>query len=362
MPPRVTTDPYDPRFPHGTTVGYSRRCRCDGCMLAQSRRKKAGDLGRARGAGPMMDKAPVVAHLRELLADPRVSKTGIARVADVHRGSLHFILTNPGPTCERGAGQRLLAVTADAAATHATMKGVTGGDVGVPVERPRDLVRQLQAHGWPIVDLARMLGYAPTVTSLPFLGRSQARMSTPKFARIQALHRQLQHRPGPCDKARAAARALGYYPPACYDDDGTLIPGVVRRMDVVADDARRGDKVKLDTERQAVLRLETLRLTLAGLPASEIGARLRIHGDSVSRLRTELKMRWAFDQEVNQVNPRPGQDWQLARCREAVAVYASGVAAADEVWVDLTAHLAQYRLGLDLAAAAAAQHGQAAAA
>lgn len=334
------TDPYDPRYPHGKKLGYSRRCRCDGCRHANHKHDVMRQLADARGAGPRVPAAKVRAHVRALLAHPDITYAALSRASGCGPDTIRRLMTeNSTGRCERRVADALLAVTKQSALAAVSE---------VPAEPARVLLRRLQAHGWPLRELAARVGQASQPAPTFLYRKTVPVITAAMWAKVQAVYAELQDKPGPSDTARKAARRLGYYPPACYDDDGTLDPTAIP-TDLTPSRARKTDKKMLSPERLAMMRLDTLRLTLEDrLPPSEIGVQLRANPDAVSGWRTDLGLRWQFEAGV--VEPRPGQAWEVRACRRALAAYGSG-APAEQVWANLAAHLKQYRTALDMAAA-----------
>jgi transcriptional regulator with XRE-family HTH domain len=152
----------------------------------------------------------------------------------------------------------------------------------------------LAAIGWSRSDLAAELGCDRS--NVQRMVRSP-RSTTETVAVVRALYDRLSMTPGPSRKARSHAAGRGWAPPLAWDDRAIDDPAArpsrtggrdARATRTALDEiaigrAMRGGHVALrPAERAEAAR----RLTAAGLPASEIAARLDITKRSVTRIRT----------------------------------------------------------------------------
>ena len=103
------TTPTEPRVPHGTRSRYvGHGCRCEPCKAANAADRKARYVAR-----PLVDAAPVVAHVRALQA-AGVSRARIARAARVGESTLDRVCRTPGARMHPLLAKRVLRVRAPA--------------------------------------------------------------------------------------------------------------------------------------------------------------------------------------------------------------------------------------------------------
>ena len=97
------------RSKHGTRSRYvGHGCRCEPCRAANSADRKARYVAR-----PLVDAAPVVAHVRALQA-AGVSRARIARAARVGESTLDRVCRTPGARMHPNLARRVLRVRAPA--------------------------------------------------------------------------------------------------------------------------------------------------------------------------------------------------------------------------------------------------------
>ena len=95
----------EPRVPHGTRSRYvGHGCRCEPCRAANTADRKARYVG-----NPLVDAAPVAAHVRALQA-AGVSRARIARAARVGESTLDRVAREPGTRMHPEVARRVLAV------------------------------------------------------------------------------------------------------------------------------------------------------------------------------------------------------------------------------------------------------------
>ncbi len=103
------TTPTEPRVLHGTRSRYvGHGCRCEPCREANAADRKSRYVAR-----PLVDAAPVVAHVRALQA-AGVSRARIARAARVGESTLDRVCRTPGARMHPLLAKRVLRVRAPA--------------------------------------------------------------------------------------------------------------------------------------------------------------------------------------------------------------------------------------------------------
>lgn len=221
---RVIKDPDHPDFPHGKFTGYSRGCRKECCLRARRRREKELILGAApRTQGAPADRVKQARlHIEALKSDPSVGNGAIARAAKVGESTVNNIVR--GRTASNQTVHRILKVTAASVSSHSRV--VAAAPVLLKV-------RQMQALGYPVKwqeEQTGLVGIIRCALSNQDAGH-QDTVEHKTAAAITALAERIGDRPaddsdgiakGPRAFVRGRARALGYYPPAFYNEDGTL--------------------------------------------------------------------------------------------------------------------------------------------
>lgn len=145
--------------------------------------------------------------------------------------------------------------------------------------RTRQQIRSLQAQDWPLAELAHRLGYSVTRT-LPFLYKSGP-VTADLAARVEAIYQAIGDSYGDSPLSGRRARALGYHPAICYDDDGRLIPDVVR--DDLADARSAHDEAEA-TKHRTWLRIVGLAIT--GLSNAEVARLVKVDRKEVERCKS----------------------------------------------------------------------------
>lgn len=216
----VTRDPQHPDFPHRTSRGYHRGCHEDCCRRAVRLARKTTQLREYRHGSDFMDAERIIAHVNSLReAHPEVSVASIARAAGVNPTSLWTVLTDGRGRMRRTPGLAILGVTVESAMSK------DGYDDPQPYI---DMVRRLQAHGYKFADIGAVPGHTNTTwaASLCRLGEGRQRITGALARHVVHVYSVLSERPaGPSERAALAARKMGYFPPACYDENGEYIPG-----------------------------------------------------------------------------------------------------------------------------------------
>ena len=233
----VTRDPNHPDFPHGTPAGARRGCPCDPCgesLRTQRRRaeKRRKMYGGVRVAPPTLVKR-VHRHVASLLkAVPASTAKTICEAAGATPKVRRVILGNTNnpddPTLSPASAMAILAVTVEQLEQH-TRRGST--------DEAAHLIRSMQALGYPFAWQTRQCGVHVEVIANR---RKGTKVVYPRqIAAIRDLYARVGERaanperdgvdPAWSRRATAMAAAAGFYPPACYDDNGTLdyrlVPG-----------------------------------------------------------------------------------------------------------------------------------------
>ena len=226
MRAQVIKDPTHPDYPHGKPEGAWRGCKCADCLRArrisnyQSRRLREQGITRY---APDELRQRVQNHVDALVRVTGVSLAAISRAAgvegkragEVHRGMGVATVT----------AHKLLAVTPAKALEYLTY---------IDVEPFRLITGQLQALGYTYRWQERQVGachrYVNLILDRARNGR-QDRMDVEAFTKWQDLLAEYGDReattedglsPMQIKQAKTVATRNGFYPPACYDDDGNL--------------------------------------------------------------------------------------------------------------------------------------------
>jgi hypothetical protein len=221
--PRVIRDFNHPDFPHGTPAGRVRGCPCDPCKVARRTQKKRAKLRRERYGetkaitpGQRLTVVRHVEHLRETV--PGASLTAVCAAAGVSHCALRGLNRDEGNLGPRVA-RAILAVTPDTLAEHVGL---------IPAEQLVAVVRKTQALGYPLSWQSRRSG----VSVMDLVRSERTYCTSAKAKRLRAIAAEVGDTPATPEntgttqraisKAKSTARSFGFYPPACYDEDGTL--------------------------------------------------------------------------------------------------------------------------------------------
>lgn len=216
---RVTHDPSDPEFPHGTNPGWYRGCPCDPCHRAHSRLDKHRALVTARGGRWSVDAAEVAQHLNRLIDKHGFAANAIGRAAGVGGDTVSSIARGRTTWVRRTVAAKLLAVTPDL--MYRTPR------VTAPAKRALQQARSMMALGWSSTWIAAELRLPnPSNDGLRILRDSQ-RIDAGLALRISQLAERIGHTRGPSARTATMAAGKGWYPPAAYDEDGDLIAEAV---------------------------------------------------------------------------------------------------------------------------------------
>jgi ribosomal protein L25 (general stress protein Ctc) len=290
----VVKDPGHPEFPHGEERGYFRGCR-DGCPAAPTCREAHNRAGlrrkyaRALGRGAHVPTGEIRRHLVRLLgggSEPWRTRATIAKAAGIKRAtSVVNIVNGSQRYVDRGWAQALMAVTEESM--------IEAADLVDPAPYFWKL-RVLQAQGWSLRQLWAQACNRDAPRSPGWLYRQQRYIMREVAERINALWDEYHLRPGPSKHVARHARKAGYYPAACYDDDGNLIPEAIRRDD--AEEARAEE-----AEQAAARRVHILVLTFAGHNSSTVAERVGTYSKDVLRTLRMVGLHATADREAHTV-------------------------------------------------------------
>lgn len=176
-----------------------------------ARYQKQWRLDRALGRPRVADAKPVRAHINTLYA-ARLSTRAIADVAGVSPQAVTSIAQGQ-PTCRVDTARRILAVTLEAVYARQLDTGF------VPNIGARRRIQALMAIGWRHVDITAEMGTACGTRSHMVLHQVGGWVTKATHDAVRAAYDALSMRPGPSQRTRDRARALGYAPPLAWDDD-----------------------------------------------------------------------------------------------------------------------------------------------
>lgn len=205
---------------HGTNGRYTSRdaCRCDLCRAAatayQREYRKRRHLGQA-GRIPVTVVLPLLRQYRAA----GYSARNIADAAGISQRHVYWMM-DPSKIDAKVTLQTAMAL--QQAALHLRNEHPKF----VPAKKPRQQIRSLLALGWPMKWISEQTGIAEY--SLPTHSQ-YANTRYEKAEKIQALYDRVGDARGPSKHTASLARTNGYYPPAAYEEDGTLIKSAVPR-------------------------------------------------------------------------------------------------------------------------------------
>lgn len=226
----VTRDPRDPDFPHGTPSGFYYGCTlqypCPAtptCHETRARQQKVAKLNRHRGTNPpkSIPAGHVWEHVEEIrAAHPNIPHATIARAADVDPATIGRL--GPNSRLNPETASKILAVNAEHPALSDTFK--------MDADLARLLVHQLQACGFPAQWITDKTGL--TFSRLLHPASTQQQVTRPYYETLKAIFDQIDGRMADpatdgltrrqITLAKLAASRAGVYPPAAYNEDGTL--------------------------------------------------------------------------------------------------------------------------------------------
>jgi len=172
------TRPFDmpkaERWQHGVRARYVCGCRCEECRRANREYVHKRTLLNIRGHGnPLVDAAPVRRHIRKL-AKAGLGRHTIADASNVRANTIHDILRGQKRHVRKQSAQRILGVTLEAIADHAT----------VSAKKTWRRIATLLEEGFTKAELARRLGYRR-----PALQLGRERVLARTAFRVERLYR-----------------------------------------------------------------------------------------------------------------------------------------------------------------------------
>lgn len=198
---------------HGTPGRYQgpRRhqrwapCRCPKCRDAARRAAKARELRRLQGVASYVDRAPVAAHVRTLLA-ARWNKHQIADVSGVSRKTVWNVLHSEGATVQLATAKALLA-----------LEPLKRPDGMVPALGAMRRLHALAAMGWPLAWAGEQSGLSYTAIRDISAGRSKS-VHEEHFTAIDRVFRAHAMKPGPSALTRDLAWRKRWATALAWDD------------------------------------------------------------------------------------------------------------------------------------------------
>lgn len=173
-------------------------------------------LDSSRGIRRLVDAGPVHAHLAQLVA-AGWSYRAISEAAGVSATTAHVIARRGQATVRRDVAARILRVRADQVlARRANPAGF------VPAVGARRRIEALLALGWRHEDITATSGLPGARQSGVVLHQRGDWLAKATHDAILTAYAALSSRQGPSERTRRRALALGYAPPAAWDDDTAL--------------------------------------------------------------------------------------------------------------------------------------------
>jgi len=158
-----------------------------------------------------IDAAPVVAHLRVLIAAGGTCR-GLALAAGVSSTTVSKMLREPRPRCQRRVAARLLDLTPASIRNRADPEGL------VPALGSKRRIQALLAIGWRHQDITDQMRSGTSYHSQLVLHRPGDHVTQRTAEAVQRAYRALAGRPGPSRSTQRRALAAGYVSPAAWDD------------------------------------------------------------------------------------------------------------------------------------------------
>ncbi len=261
---RVTHDPNDPDFPHGTRAGRSRGCGCEDCVAGSRRQEKIRQAHRDRTGKPYAIPTEVVAaHIRGIMDRTGVKSGAIARAAGVSESSVIVITKGGTRTVRRQQAARILAVTDEQA--------LAAPGAIVPAKLTVQLIRSMQVQGFTIMWQAEQANLSPNrLLSITRRANPDLRVRVETQTALQDLAKRVGGSTGPSPRIGRMTRKAGWHPLAAYDDNGDLIP------EAVTDDPEAA---------QAELMMRVMQLTVDEMSVSDIVERTGCTNNYVRQVR-----------------------------------------------------------------------------
>lgn len=266
--------PDDPR--HGTPAGfYAHRAddetACDPCGKAIFRHHKQWRQDYDRGQRWTTSAQPVTEHIKHL-EQTGMSPSEIWKAAGISRTLFYRIRNDLNLRCRLVTARAVLAVQPTDRLPSKLTPGQFVSGVGT-----RRRIRALLAIGWSHREMRARSRVLTAVT----LNQKGDMVTRSMHERVAALYNELSMTPGPSDRTRARAAALGYASPLAWDDDAIDDPKA-RPAGVRGS----GRPHRHEVDEVAVLRAmrgdRTINLTKA--ERAEVSRRLRADGWSFARI------------------------------------------------------------------------------
>ena len=219
-PHRVTHDPADPQFPHGTNAGYNRGCRRDCCLRGHNRVQVKNKVRRMHNNGVATVGPPMVrAHIRRLIDETGAAISGVSRAFGLADMTTTRILNGTANVVRADTARRILGTTvADVRATPGIM--VNGA-------KTYQQIHSMQAMGYSLEWQKAQLAVPGKPLYALRSVRGESKVFTHLANAVDALAQRVDGTQGPDRRAASLARLHGWHPLAAYDNDGKLIPEAV---------------------------------------------------------------------------------------------------------------------------------------
>jgi hypothetical protein len=137
-----------------------------------------------------------------------MSHTQIGLAAGVSRSTVLHIARHKHPTCNRESAERILAVR----------PRIVRNTDRVPAVGTRRRLQALYAMGHGSTVLSARTGLSKAAIQNLLYERAQDTTAA-TYKAVRATYRSLAVVPGSSNRAKASARAAGWFPPAAWDDD-----------------------------------------------------------------------------------------------------------------------------------------------
>ncbi|MEV8101015.1 helix-turn-helix transcriptional regulator [Streptomyces sp. NPDC088135] len=273
-----------PLPPHGHSNRYAYGCRCKPCTKAASRADLERRLDRMAGRSRKVPAGPAREHVQKLLKQG-LSKAQIDRASGVPVTTVQRLVRGQ-VNIKRENAEKILRVPLNVR--------VTQGDVSACGATRR--VRALYALGHFNREIALVAGVSRDAVCYLASGKWST-LEVSADDGIRAAYDRLSMRAGESWKTRKLAERHGWAPPLAWDDDTIDDPAAVPQTDVAPAGYTEGENVvaRFLMGESVVLDKTGRREAIAHLmewtqdTPEEIGARLDMTGESVSRAWERIK-------------------------------------------------------------------------
>lgn len=303
-------DTLAPGFKHGRVTSYTRyACRCTKCRTAAMRGQAKSRAGH-KTEHNIVAVPKLAVHVEALLRAG--GPVQVANAAQVSPQCVHG--ARAGERVRISVARKLLACTSDDVARVIRRH---------PAKRTHQQLRSMWALGYPLSWLAaqepdlsmRQLSWLHPDghVHLPVsqaIDRLAARIGdTPATPEVGILARSIF-------QARTNARRLGFYPPACYDDNGDLITRAVPDHPWARADDDAAHKLTLARE---VARPTDTRSAYGRAHATDVTAEAVER--ALARMADRLGVHVLFDPETFETTIRPGDEARTDALRTVLDAY-----------------------------------------